>query len=222
MKALFYDAPEPLKFVRVIRMARTGVTERDYYTGLRPYRMRDQSARSAEVQVHPDPRGQALLERARENEIIQAIDSGRFIHHEGPPKPVFILCSIPLPGVEVDRLVTWKELTGPRWLRRCVDAAAAKNALPLSGAWLAARFPEEFRSQKAAERALANERVIERLREGHASNPQFPNIKVYERVGGLKHALPPGSQAGISCSTAWRRALEGSPLTLLSEPGSTP
>jgi hypothetical protein len=182
MKALFYDTTLPLKFVKAIRTTRAGVAERDYKTAYRPYRMRDGSVQKAEVQVHPDPRGQALLERGRESEMIQALDRARLIHHEGPPKPVFILCSIPLPGVEVDRLVTWKELVGPEWLHRCVDAVAAggKNALPLSAAWLATRFPEEFRSPKAAERALANGRVVETL----GNNPQSSNIRDYERDGG--------------------------------------
>jgi hypothetical protein len=200
MKALFYDAKEPLKFVKAIRMARTGVTERDYQAGRRPYLMRDRSVQSAEVQVHPDPRGQALLERPRESELIQSIDRGRLIHREGPPTPVFILCSIPLPGVEVDQLVTWKELTGPDWLRRCVDevAAAGKNALPLSATWLATRFPE-LGGANAVKQALKHGRVFELLETQRCNDAvgdqpldwgQIPNKEVYKRSDTNSEVVP--------------------------------
>jgi hypothetical protein len=182
---MFYDTTEPLKFV----------TGDDYETVKRPYLMRDRSAQSAEVLVHPEPRGQALLEQCRECEQTQALDRGRLIHHEGLPKPVFILCSIPLPGVEVDRLVTWKELAGPEWLRCCLDEvdAAPQNALPLSAGWLSTRFPE-LGSLNAVKQLLKNDRVIDALKAQRGQRGikcHFPNITILQAPDTYSAGPPP-------------------------------
>ena len=46
--------------------------------------------------------------------MLQAIDRLRLIHSE-KRKMVYVLCSIPL-DIQVDELVTWKQLTGDRRL----------------------------------------------------------------------------------------------------------
>ncbi len=66
----------------------------------------------AKVQHHPDPRGAALLAQNREAHMLQALARIRAVGAEAP-KRIVVLCSIPLPEVPVDELVTWSEfLTG--------------------------------------------------------------------------------------------------------------
>jgi hypothetical protein len=58
-KAVWYDAPEPLRLVKPVKGGR-------YYLKVsRPYRMRDGSKERSEVMVHPDPRVQAVLTATR-------------------------------------------------------------------------------------------------------------------------------------------------------------
>jgi hypothetical protein len=134
-KAIWYDAAKPLGLVKAIN------GNKFYRKGSKPYLMRDGSKERGEVMVHPDPRVQAVLTATREHELIQAIDRARLIW--GEPKAVYILCDIPLPGVEIDRLVPWDVLRGADRLGRAIAelAARGKRALPLSARWLATTFP---------------------------------------------------------------------------------
>jgi hypothetical protein len=164
-KAIWYDTPKPLRQVKAINRNKC------YLKVTRPYLMRDGSKERGEVQVHPDPRVQAVLATARENELIQAIDRARLIW--GEPKDVYILCDIPLPGVEIDRLVSWDVLRGAEELSQALAAQTArgKRALPLTPRWLAKHFPEKWKTEKAAERWLEYSPEITDLRK----NPQLAN-----------------------------------------------
>jgi hypothetical protein len=104
--AIWYDSPDPLTLI-----TRDPNGHLNYPDALRHYQLRDGTRRPGRVRAHPDPRVQALLEQAREAEILQAIDRLRLVHN-AEPKSVYILCSIPLPDIEIDRLVTWEELAG--------------------------------------------------------------------------------------------------------------
>ena len=94
--------------------------------------MRDGSTQSVKVKVHPDRRVQAVVEQAREAEMLQAIDRLRLIHSPRK-KIVCILCNIPL-DIPVDELVTWKQLTGDRRLNDALAACDARDwdTLPLA------------------------------------------------------------------------------------------
>jgi hypothetical protein len=167
-KAIWYDTDKPLRLVKPVKGSR-------YYLEVsRPYLMRDGSKERGEVMTHPDPRVQAVLTAVRENELIQALDRARLIW--GEPKDVYILCDIPLPGVEIDRLVPWDVLRGADRLNRAIEAqeARGKRALPLSARWLFETFPDPdmWQTEKAAERWLESSPEIKDLRK----NPRLSNI----------------------------------------------
>ena len=104
---------------------------------VRGYRMHDGSQVGGKVEVHPDPRCQAILEQIRERESEQAIDRLRLVHRETPAR-VLLLSNVVL-DVTVDRLVTWNELIPDRFT---VAAARFDGVLPLAPAWLAERCPD--------------------------------------------------------------------------------
>jgi Bifunctional DNA primase/polymerase, N-terminal len=173
-KAYWYDTPTPLKLIKPVN------GKRFYQEARRPYLMRDGSEAEGRVQLHPDPRCQAVLAMSRENEMVQALDRARLIWCD-KPKDVFILCDIPLPGVEIDRLVPWDVLRGADRLRQALAAceAGAKNALPLVSTYLSATFPELWKTEKAAERWLENSPEIKYL----FSNPHPSNIQTIGQMG---------------------------------------
>jgi hypothetical protein len=191
-KAYWYDTATALKLIKPVN------GKRFYQKARRPYLMRDGSAAKGRVQLHPEPRCQAVLAMSRENEMVQALDRARLIW--GEPKDVFILCDIPLPGVEIDRLVPWDILRGADRLSRAIAAcvAGAKNALPLASSYLAATYPEFWKTEKAAERWLENSPEIKELME----NPHRSNIRTISASGVLEYRLPrPQGGAG-----RWTRA----------------
>jgi hypothetical protein len=101
----------------------------------------------------PDDRAQICLTQMREGETLQAIDRLRLLNN-GIKKEVHILCNIPLPGLTVDRLISWDQATngGPlfeRLLSWCDDNGV--DALPLSPAWLNETFPGQWGTTKSAE-----------------------------------------------------------------------
>jgi hypothetical protein len=131
-RSLFGDDEEPLN------LSATFTKE------VRGYRMRDGTRCGVQVDVHPDPRCQAILEQIRERETEQAIDRLRLIHREEPAR--VILLSNLVVDVTVDRLVTWRELMPDRLT---VAAARLGGVLPLAPAWLAERFPDLWGSGEA-------------------------------------------------------------------------
>ncbi|MDA1101680.1 MAG: hypothetical protein O2967_22190 [Proteobacteria bacterium] len=136
-RAIWCDDPDPLKLAG----------ERGYLTEARGYTMRDGSRHGVLTHVHPDRRGQLLLELIRERESLQAIDRIRLIHCP-EPKRVLILCSVPL-DIMVDKLVTLKELRqgGSRFDR----AWARAGLLPLSARDLHKAFPDLWKTTGAAD-----------------------------------------------------------------------
>ena len=70
-RAIFYDDPEPLLLAG------------EWAEEVRGYRFRG-GDRGVSVQVHPDPRIQAIVEQIRESESLQAIDRIRLIHNAEP------------------------------------------------------------------------------------------------------------------------------------------
>jgi hypothetical protein len=135
--------------VEITRIEPDAAGHEGYRIERRPYLMRDGSKRSAKVSVHPDAIVQAIVEQKREGETLQAVDRIRSVRSP-QRKEFFHLCSIPLPGVEVDRLVRWEELAGNRKLNSIlkIHARPQLRALPLSPSWLAHRFPEDGRPRR--------------------------------------------------------------------------
>ena len=148
--AIWYDTKEPIR-----RLSPDFRGHLNYRTRTRRYLMHDGSTKRVNVAVHPDPRVQAVVEQAREAEMVQAIDRLRLIHNERR-KTVYILCNIPL-DLPVDELVTWKQLIGDR---RLIDALAecderGWDALPLAAREMCRLFPRLWVTRKAAERWIA-------------------------------------------------------------------
>jgi hypothetical protein len=148
--AIWYDTKEPIRPAR-----RDYKGQVNYPVKTRRYQMSHGAKKSGNVSVHPDPRVQAVVEQAREAEMLQAIDRLRLIHTERR-KTVYILCSVPL-DIPVDELVTWAQLRGDR---RLIDALAecderGWNALPLAAQELTRLFPALWNTKKAAERWIA-------------------------------------------------------------------
>jgi hypothetical protein len=144
--AIWYDTKEPIK-----RISQSG-PHPNYPKERRAYSTRDNSDGTVGVSVHPDRRVQAVVQQAREAEMLQAIDRLRLIHSERR-KAVYILCNIPL-DIPVDEFVTWKQLVGDQ---RLADALAkcdeqGWDALPLVPRELTRLFPSLWETEKAAKR----------------------------------------------------------------------
>jgi hypothetical protein len=121
-----------------------------YVRQTRGRRMRSGEVRPVEVEVHPDPRCQELLEQIREAEIVQAADRVRPIFNE---RSIVLLNELAL-DVTYDRIMTHKELVmdGNRFERAAVRGAA----IPLSASEMHRIFPDLWISAKAAEHDRLN------------------------------------------------------------------
>ncbi len=73
------------------------------------------------VRVFRDPLLQAIFERSREDEIIQAVNRIRIVHDF--KKRVIILSNIPLPGLPITELVEIQDLTGEFFAHKTIKQA---------------------------------------------------------------------------------------------------
>ena len=105
----------------------------EYVLQSRGRRMRNGGANVAEVQVHPDPRCQAMLEQVREAEIAQAIDRVRPVFNR---RRIIVLTNVAL-DLTVDHALTWPELRPGKF----AYAFARHGVLPLSAGDLCRAFP---------------------------------------------------------------------------------
>jgi phage/plasmid primase-like uncharacterized protein len=120
-----------------------------------PYLMADGSGAAAKVTVHPDPMGRALQLQTRELATRQGFERLR-LATATERKRVIIACSVPIPGLPVDRLVTWDELRPSRFEAAQAEAAQCGGVLRLSAAGLAQDAHETFPTPKAAARWLGS------------------------------------------------------------------
>lgn len=132
-RALFFDQDRTLK-----RTGNWEIQPRGYRIASAPL--------GVDVNVHADPRVQAVVEQVRENESLQAIDRLRLVHSD-KVKKVFILSNIPL-DIDVDETRTWDELMNGTRLERAWGQL--NGVLPLSPALLAERFPDLWSTAAAA------------------------------------------------------------------------
>jgi hypothetical protein len=103
---------------------------------------------AVDVDVHPDPRVQRVLEQLREAEILQGVDRVRPALHE---RTIIVMNALVL-DMTYDRVMTHDELRlgGDR-----IDQAWARaGVLPERPADLRQAFPDLFGSPDTAERAL--------------------------------------------------------------------
>jgi hypothetical protein len=87
-----------------------------------------------EVQVHPEPRCQEVLEQVREAEIVQAVDRVRPVSNR---RKIFVLNNLPL-DLTVDHAMPWPALRPGKF----VHAFARHGVLPLSAGDLSKGFSD--------------------------------------------------------------------------------
>jgi hypothetical protein len=147
LRALGGDCERPLELVPA---------GANYPEALLPYTMADGSGRAVRALAHPDRLGRALQMQGRELGTRQAYERLR-LATAMQCKRVVIACKVPIPGLPVDRLVSWQELMPSRAEAAIAEAAQRGGVLRLSAAGLAEDAPETFPSQKAAAQWLSRE-----------------------------------------------------------------
>lgn len=167
-RAIHCNEPAPL--------ALTG----EYRKVTRCHRMRDGSAVPVEVYEHEDSRVQVCTEAKRERGMCQALDRLRLIHGRAD-REVFILCSLPLPGIEVDKLVTLDDLiSGGSPLEQLVQHARnVWGVLPLSAEFIAAQAPHIATSERTAKRLIAEFKRAKSQIEYYLSVGPFKSVKFW-------------------------------------------
>jgi hypothetical protein len=118
----------------------------EYVLQSRGRRMRNGGPNVVEVQVHPDPRCQAMLEQVREAEIVQAVDRVRPVFNR---RKIIVLTSLAL-DLTVDQVMPWSELRPGKF----AHAFARHGVLPLSAGDLCRGFPDLWPTKKEAENAV--------------------------------------------------------------------
>ena len=118
------------------------------YRATRMRRMRNGSLSAVEVEVHPDPRVQGVLEQVREAEAVQGVDRVRPIFNY---RTIVAMNSLAL-DVTYDAILSHAELVdgGTRWDR----AMAATGIVPLGARDLHAMHGDLFPSPSSAKDAL--------------------------------------------------------------------
>jgi hypothetical protein len=124
----------------------------EYVPQCRGRRMRNGGANVVEVQVHPDPRCQAMLEQVREAEIAQAVDRVRPVFNR---RRIIVLTNVAL-DLTVDHALTWPTLRPGKF----AYAFAQHGVLPLSAGDLCSGFPSLWPSENTAKSDLSRSGLI--------------------------------------------------------------
>lgn len=144
------------------------------FKATRGRRMRDGTVQPVEVEVHPDPRVQEVLEQVREADVLQSGDRVRPIFN----RRTLVFANSLVLDLTYDRIVTHKELVaGGSRLERVF---AALGLLPLGARDLHAVDPVLFPSPKAAEKALLP---------GESSTPLFQIVSYLKKGGTYSYRL---------------------------------
>ena len=153
-RSLFGADPEPLLLAG------------EYVPQMRGHRTKDGSRTAVVVQVHPDPRVQALVEQCREREIEQMVGRLRLIHRDHPAR-VLLLTNLPT-ALPVDRFTTWEGIMPDRMEQAIMRG---HGVLPLSHAELARVHSDLWATAKEVEHWLARK------------GPHIPIRELYWNVG---------------------------------------
>ncbi|OGS08273.1 MAG: hypothetical protein A2270_10605 [Elusimicrobia bacterium RIFOXYA12_FULL_51_18] len=127
----------------------------EYSKAPRGYRMRGGTKLGVEVDIHPDPRVQRVLELKRERESLQAIDRIRLIHPDSM-KDVYILCKVPL-DIDVDRLSGFAELLNSDGSKLEQAYRRGRCGLPLAAGRISNLWPDLYPSESAAKTSTFRE-----------------------------------------------------------------
>ena len=123
---------------------------------LLPVTMADGSGYAIEGAAHPEPRTRELQEQGREYGTRQAFERLR-LANATERKRVVLASAVPIPGLPVDRLVTWDDLAPDRLDKAIAEAAQRGAVLRVSAAGLAQDAPETFATVDAARDWLKRE-----------------------------------------------------------------
>lgn len=133
------------------------------------------------VAAHADLRVHEVLMQLREAESIQAIDRLRLIHNV-EPKLVIVLSKLPLPGLKVDRLMTWAELTRGDEFERLYRRSG--GLLPLCAKWIAQQTGRTLAAaKKAVERLVKRGHPLLRFSKWRMSLLNPPTLAKYRPAG---------------------------------------
>lgn len=124
-----------------------------------PYELRSGDPVAVPVRLHPDPRIREIQRQHREcatRQLIERLRLGRASYR----KRVILACNIPIPGLPVDRLVTFDEIAGvpPRLQQALEETARCHRTLILTAKELPAHAGGTFPTTKAAQDWLARTR----------------------------------------------------------------
>ncbi|TDL81685.1 toprim domain-containing protein [Meridianimarinicoccus aquatilis] len=114
-----------------------------------PYVMSNGSGAAVQGRAAQDPRVRSVQLQTRELRTRQAFERLR-LANAPQCKRLVIACKVPVPGLPVDQLVSWKELAPTRAEAAIAEAAQRGGVLRLTSAGLAADAPETFATEKAA------------------------------------------------------------------------
>lgn len=124
-----------------------------------PYEMTDGTAKAVLVPCHPDRRIRRLQLQSRELATRQLIERLR-LARSSYPKRVLIGCNIPIPGIPVDALVSWQDLSPNRLDAAIADGLLAQGGIRLSPTGLAEAAPAIFSSAEAARTHLKRKATV--------------------------------------------------------------
>jgi hypothetical protein len=142
-RALFSRDAEPL------------VLPGEYVKGRRRYETRDGHVRFGPVDIHPDPRVQTIVEQSRECETTQAVARLRLVYRDKPAE-VYLLSSMPVPGLIVDRFVTWNGLLPSKADEAAEEAGGVRLLTPSE---MARCFPDRWPTKAAAKQCARRYRL---------------------------------------------------------------
>ena len=124
-----------------------------------PFELRSADTVAVPVRLHPDPRIREIQRQHREcatRQLIERLRLGRATYR----KRVILACNIPIPGLPVDRLVTFDEIAGapPRLQQALEETARCHRTLILTAKDFPAHAGGTFQTTKAAQDWLARTR----------------------------------------------------------------
>ena len=187
-RALFGDTAEPLALI-------SEADGSNLPEATLPYLMADGSGAAVKARAHPDRRVRELQQQRREMATRQGFERlrlGTAINR----KRLVIASKVPVPGLPVDRLVTWQELAPDRLEAAMAEAALRGGVLRVSAAGLAQDAPETFGSEQRARdwlKAEGKARVLggaPLIRYTISGNPPINPVRVRLRLEGQRGARP--------------------------------
>ena len=148
-RCVFYADPRHLDFIQP-----TPEQTARYQQEERKIRLRSGEETLVQVSCHPDPLVDAVLRQIREAEVRQALARIRPVHRKAEnPCEIIIATCVPVPGVTVDEVCTWRDLVPDR-MRQMEIAGFIPN---LAADCLAA-YPSLFTSAAGVRKARSRSR----------------------------------------------------------------